>query len=144
MRRRIDKAQDRLLAQGRAITPDTPAEEVHELRKDAKKLRYLLECFGGLLPAAERKAFVKRLKELQDNLGEHQDAAVHVAQLHEAVDELPAGVPADDVRRHRSADRAARSSPAGGPGTSSPSASPGTTARRPTGRSTTCWTGPAG
>jgi CHAD domain-containing protein len=93
VRRHIDKAQDRLLSEGRAITPTTPAEEVHELRKDAKKLRYLLECFGGLLPPAERKAFVKRLKELQDNLGEHQDAAVHVAQLHDAVDELPAGVP---------------------------------------------------
>jgi CHAD domain-containing protein len=94
VRRRIEKAQEHLLEQGRAITPSTPAEDVHELRKDAKKLRYLLECFGGLLPSTERKAFVKRLKELQDNLGEHQDAAVHVAQLHQAVDELPADVPA--------------------------------------------------
>ena len=34
----------------RAITPTSPAEQVHDLRKDAKKLRYLLECFGGLLP----------------------------------------------------------------------------------------------
>jgi CHAD domain-containing protein len=95
VRRRIEKAQDRLLEQGRAITPETPADDVHELRKDAKKLRYLLECFGGLLPATERKAFVKRLKELQDNLGEHQDAAVHVAQLRETVGELPPGVPAE-------------------------------------------------
>ena len=47
---RIRKAQRRLLDHGRAITPATPAEHVHDLRKDAKKLRYLLECFGGLLP----------------------------------------------------------------------------------------------
>ena len=105
-RRRADassKAQARLLEHGRAITPTTPAEDVHELRKDAKKLRYLLECFGGLLPASARKAFVKRLKALQDNLGEHQDAEVHVAQLRQAVAELPPATAAGDVRRHRPA-----------------------------------------
>ncbi|MET0908533.1 MAG: CHAD domain-containing protein [Ilumatobacteraceae bacterium] len=91
VRRRIDKAQSRLLDHGRAITAATPAEEVHELRKDAKKLRYLLECFGGLLPDDDRTAFVKRLKALQDNLGEHQDAEVHVAELRQAVAELPTG-----------------------------------------------------
>jgi CHAD domain-containing protein len=91
VRRRIEKAQSRLIEHGRAITPATPAEDVHELRKDAKKLRYLLECFGGLLPTKSRKAFVKRLKALQDNLGSHQDAEVHVAQLRQAVTELPAG-----------------------------------------------------
>ena len=90
VRRRIEKAQSRLIEHGRAITPATPAEDVHELRKDAKKLRYLLECFGGLLPTKERKAFVKRLKALQDNLGRHQDAEVHIAQLRQAVTELPA------------------------------------------------------
>lgn len=95
VRRRIEKAQDRLVEHGRAITPTTPAEPVHELRKDAKKLRYLLECFGGLLPKKKRKAFVKRLKALQDNLGRHQDAEVHVAQLRQAVAELPPGTPAE-------------------------------------------------
>lgn len=80
---RITKAQRRLLRRGRTIGPDSPAEDLHELRKDAKKLRYLLECFGGILPTASRKAFVQRLKALQDNLGEHQDAEVHVTQLRE-------------------------------------------------------------
>lgn len=79
--RRLAEAQDRLLARGRAIGPQTPAEELHELRKDAKRLRYLLECFGGLLPATVRKPFVQRLKALQDNLGEHQDTEVHSAYL---------------------------------------------------------------
>jgi len=79
--RRIAVANDRLVAAGRKIGPDTPAEELHELRKDAKKLRYLLECFGAVLPQRERKVFVQRLKALQDNLGEHQDTEVHAAQL---------------------------------------------------------------
>jgi CHAD domain-containing protein len=90
VRTRIEKAQRRLLANGRAITPATPAVEVHEVRKDAKKLRYLLECFAGLVPEDGRKAFVKRLKRLQDILGEHQDAEVQADELRVAVEELPA------------------------------------------------------
>ncbi|MBA2316193.1 MAG: CHAD domain-containing protein [Euzebyales bacterium] len=44
---RIARAQRRVLDAGRAIGDDTPVEHLHELRKDAKRLRYLLECFGG-------------------------------------------------------------------------------------------------
>ena len=85
---RLAEAQDRLLARGRAIGPASPADALHELRKDAKKLRYLLECFGGLLPAGPRKTFVRRLKALQDNLGEHQDTEVHTTQLRAMSEEL--------------------------------------------------------
>jgi CHAD domain-containing protein len=90
VRRRVAKAQHRLLANGRAIRPDTPAEDVHDVRKDAKKLRYLLECFADLFPADDRKAFVKRLKRLQDLLGTHQDAEVQAGELRHAAEELPA------------------------------------------------------
>jgi len=86
--RRIAVTQARLLKRGRAIGPGAPAEELHALRKDAKRLRYLLECFGGLLPPAPRKTFVKRLKSLQDNLGEHQDTEVHAIQLRTFSQEL--------------------------------------------------------
>jgi CHAD domain-containing protein len=92
---RIAKAQGRLLSQGRAITPTSPPEDLHDLRKDAKKLRYLLECFGSLLPAKPRKAFVQQLKALQDNLGAHQDAEVHVAELRELAGDLHARSSAD-------------------------------------------------
>jgi CHAD domain-containing protein len=93
--RRVAKAQAKILADGRAITPDTPAERLHDLRKDTKKLRYLLECFGSLFPAKERKAFVSQLKALQDNLGEHQDAEVHLAQLRELAHDLHARATVD-------------------------------------------------
>jgi CHAD domain-containing protein len=86
--KRITRAHDRLLERGRLIGPDTPAAQVHDLRKDAKKLRYLLECFGSLLPKGARKKYVKRLKALQDNLGEHQDAEVHVHMLRAVATEL--------------------------------------------------------
>ena len=87
---RIRKAQRRLVRQGRAITDESPGEALHDARKDAKKLRYLLECFAGALPADGRKAFVKRLKRLQDLLGAHQDADVQAHTLHVTADELPA------------------------------------------------------
>lgn len=77
-----------LVQRGRLITADSPAEQVHDLRKDAKRLRYLLESFATLMPEDAQRRFVKRLKVLQDNLGEHQDAEVHVLQLAEFAREL--------------------------------------------------------
>lgn len=81
VRKRLRKAQSTLVQQGRRIDADSPAEQLHELRKDAKRLRYLLECFGGVLDPAATKEFVKRLKGLQENLGDHQDAEVHAHEL---------------------------------------------------------------
>jgi CHAD domain-containing protein len=86
--KRIARAHRRLVDKGRMIGVDTPAEQVHDLRKDAKKLRYLIECFGGLLPAKPRKKYVRQLKALQENLGEHQDAEVHIALLRAITAEL--------------------------------------------------------
>ncbi len=96
--KRIDRAHSALVEAGRMIDPDTPAEQVHELRKDAKKLRYLIECFGSLLPDKPRKRYVKHLKALQENLGEHQDAEVHIALLRSLTPELEtAGAGADTM-----------------------------------------------
>jgi CHAD domain-containing protein len=89
VRTRVRRAQSRLLEHGRAITPETPADDVHDVRKDAKKLRYLLECFADLFPAGGRKAFVRRLKKLQDLLGEHQDSEVQAVELRAAAARLP-------------------------------------------------------
>ena len=89
--KRIARTHANLVKRGRLIHPDTPAEQVHDLRKDAKKLRYLLECFASLFNDAPRKAFVRRLKAFQDNLGEHHDAAVHVAELRSISHELHLG-----------------------------------------------------
>jgi CHAD domain-containing protein len=88
--KRIARAHENLVTRGRLIRPDSPAEQIHDLRKDAKRLRYLLECFGGLLDDAPRKAFVRRLKVFQDNLGEHHDAAIHVEALRDISSELHA------------------------------------------------------
>lgn len=79
--RRLRRAQTRLLGDARAIDDRSPAEHLHQLRKDAKALRYLFECFAPILPERPRKRFVRRLKSFQDLLGTHQDAEVHAHLL---------------------------------------------------------------
>jgi CHAD domain-containing protein len=86
--KRLGRVHATLVEDGRRIGPDTAAAEIHDLRKDAKKLRYLLECCASLVPNGPRKAFVRPLKALQDNLGEHQDAEVHIATLRAVAGEL--------------------------------------------------------
>jgi CHAD domain-containing protein len=78
---RITKAHHRLIRDGRSIDEHSHPEDLHELRKDAKKLRYLLECFGSALPAEGVTPVVKELKVLQDVLGEYQDCQVQVGSL---------------------------------------------------------------
>ncbi|HEX7184504.1 MAG TPA: CHAD domain-containing protein [Thermoanaerobaculia bacterium] len=58
--------------------------EAHEARISAKRLRYLLEPFAGeLAPAGP---VVKRLKAVQDLLGELHDAHVLETELRESID----------------------------------------------------------
>ncbi len=78
---RIRKALRRALREGRAIGDASPPEDLHELRKTCKKLRYLLEFFQGLYPAAEAGALIGALKGLQDNLGQYQDVHVQAGAL---------------------------------------------------------------
>jgi len=85
---RVDAAQRNVARRGRRIDVTSPAEDLHALRKDAKKLRYLLECFGGALDSGGRAKFVRRLAALQDVLGSHQDATVHAATIRGIAGEL--------------------------------------------------------
>jgi len=94
---RVEAAHRVVLQRGRAISATSPGEDLHELRKEAKVLRYLLECFGGLYERRPRKAFVARLKALQDNLGAHQDAEVQAEQLRRLARDLHGDAAAPDV-----------------------------------------------
>jgi CHAD domain-containing protein len=73
---RITTAHRRALRTGERITPSSPAESLHDLRKRCKELRYLVEMFGSLHDPAQRWQAVRELKALQDCLGEFQDAEV--------------------------------------------------------------------
>ena len=73
--RKLRKAGDR-------ITENSPPEDYHEVRKRARRLRYAVEFLRRVSgkPADE---WIQRLKDLQDVLGDHQDAVVARENLRE-------------------------------------------------------------
>jgi CHAD domain-containing protein len=87
-RQRIDRAFRKVLRRGKRITADSPSEQVHELRKRCKELRYLLEVFRPVCADAPYRPLIKELKALQDTLGDFQDGEVQ----REAVREFAAAM----------------------------------------------------
>jgi CHAD domain-containing protein len=75
-RQRVGRAFRRVARRGERITADSSSEDVHELRKRCKELRYLLEVFRPLCAAALHCSLIKELKALQDTLGDFQDGEV--------------------------------------------------------------------
>jgi len=93
---RSRKLYRRVRADGIAITDASPPEALHELRKDAKKLRYMIEFFQSLYDPADIARLIKELKRLQDVLGRYQDCEVQRQALAQLADEMQAdaGAPA--------------------------------------------------
>ncbi len=85
---RITSVYKQMVKLGKAIDDDSPAEDLHELRKVGKELRYLLEFFASLYPPEVGKPFVKTLKGLQDQLGRFQDHEVQANKLRELAPEV--------------------------------------------------------
>ena len=70
-----------VLSDGEKITVDSPDIELHRLRIDCKKLRYMLEFFQSLFPLQKIQSLIKQLKSLQDNLGDFNDLFVQQQTL---------------------------------------------------------------
>jgi CHAD domain-containing protein len=87
----ISRAYKRVVRLGSAIDTDSPAEDLHTLRKRCKELRYALEVFAPVIDKDLRKAAVSDLKALQDVLGRFQDADVQRAALRHLAEDLVAG-----------------------------------------------------
>ena len=86
--RLIGKRYKRVLSQGRSITQKSPDEELHALRIECKRLRYLFEFFRSIY-GKSLNPFIKRLKMLQNVLGEFQDAQVATQQLLQHAQRVP-------------------------------------------------------
>ena len=71
---RVLHAYRRLSSRAATLAPNAPATELHRLRIDAKKLRYLLEVFASLWDADASAALIAELKLVQDCLGSYHDA----------------------------------------------------------------------
>jgi CHAD domain-containing protein len=82
------RAFRKIVAKGSAITQDSPPESLHDLRKRAKELRYLLEFFAPLHDPVAYKKVVSDLKQLQDCLGEFQDSQVQRQEIHALADAM--------------------------------------------------------
>jgi CHAD domain-containing protein len=94
----ISRAYRRVARGGAAIGSDSPAHDLHELRKRCKELRYALEVFAAVSDDAARKRAVADLKGLQDVLGAFQDSEVQRQALRVFAEEMMAeGTPAGAV-----------------------------------------------
>jgi CHAD domain-containing protein len=87
---RIARVYKRLRRMGAAIDDASAPEALHDLRKKAKELRYLLEFFSPLFPETTITPMVASLKAMQDTLGRFQDREVQAALLRDLSDEVAA------------------------------------------------------
>ncbi len=85
-RDRIWKRFRNIMKAGSKITLRSPDEELHRLRINCKKLRYLLEFFSSLFPNSDIVYLIKQLKRLQDNLGDFNDLYMQQTQLRNYID----------------------------------------------------------
>jgi CHAD domain-containing protein len=79
---RTRQAFRKVTRRGDAITPDSPHESLHDLRKRCKELRYALEFFAPLHDKVAYAAVLGDLKRLQDCLGDFQDNEVQIYEIH--------------------------------------------------------------
>lgn len=79
----VERRHERVLARGRKLDEHSSDDDVHSLRKQIKKLRYLVELFPGALRVAEARGMLTDLKALQKLLGRHQDLSVRLAAMRE-------------------------------------------------------------
>jgi CHAD domain-containing protein len=88
----VAAAWRRLKQGGRSLRPDSPDEEFHEVRKEAKRARYAAEAVAGALDPSDSEGasrFARRARKVQDFLGEHQDAVVAASVIRRAAADHP-------------------------------------------------------
>ena len=87
----VDEQLKKVLNRGRRLTVESTSEQYHDLRIQGKRLRYLFEFFAPVYGEA-LAPFIRRLKQLQELLGEVQDAHVATTQLRQYADQVPVRV----------------------------------------------------
>jgi CHAD domain-containing protein len=79
--RRARRLSKRIAKSAKHIDRRTAAERIHEIRIDAKKLRYLVDASSACYRAADIKCILAALKKLQRVLGDFNDAHVQETLL---------------------------------------------------------------
>src|SRR5690606_27487761 len=75
----LEAARRHIVKRGRRLEAGDPPERLHALRIVAKRFRYEVEVFTDLYPRLQKVA--RAGKELQDALGEFQDACTAIERL---------------------------------------------------------------
>ncbi len=88
-RMRIFKRYRRIVKDGYKILENMQDDQLHALRIECKKLRYLIEFFGSLFPRKKVVKLTKQLKSLQNNLGDFNDLSVQQEYLLGIAKRLP-------------------------------------------------------
>ncbi|MCW8929726.1 MAG: CHAD domain-containing protein [Gammaproteobacteria bacterium] len=73
---KIQKTYKKIYKAALKINSNTPDDEIHNIRIDCKKLRYLLYFFGSEFKKKKLKVVLNHLKSLQDKLGVFNDLTV--------------------------------------------------------------------
>jgi CHAD domain-containing protein len=92
---RIWRLYRRFADQAMAIHDKTPADAIHQLRIDAKKLRYLIDATRSLHDRSRLDQIIDNLKRVQTVLGDFNDAHVQERHLLEAGRALAEAGPGD-------------------------------------------------
>jgi CHAD domain-containing protein len=79
--RRAWRLSRRIVSRAETIDAHTAAAHVHEVRIDAKKLRYLIDVTPAFYDAVDLECILGALKKLQRVLGDFNDAQVQEARL---------------------------------------------------------------
>jgi CHAD domain-containing protein len=80
----------RLRKVARDLRNDAPPAEFHEARKRAKRCRYAAELIAPILgghAGRDASKFIRLTTQVQDSLGEHQDALITASELETAIAE---------------------------------------------------------
>lgn len=86
---RLIRKQHKVLRKNRrSITKHSPDKELHALRIECKRLRYLFEFFEPFY-GKELKNSIRRLRKLQQVLGDFQDACVATQRLTQYAESMP-------------------------------------------------------
>jgi len=79
-----------LFAQADGVLDTSDIERVHDMRVATRRLRAVLETFGGAFPKHELRPVLRDVKALADALGARRDPDVAIASLLAFAQEVPA------------------------------------------------------
>ena len=87
----ILKRLEKVIDKGHAVKTSSPDADLHKVRIQCKKLRYLLDFFYAELPGGKANRVIKDLKKIQTVLGDFNDLSVQIRNMEERLHKLTPG-----------------------------------------------------